>query len=108
VQHVTPEELRAMNAQTERATTELGNMRPSVVATACLVAIMAQGPNLIAVCQALELRGVQNASPGTQAARELVRARVPFLDGDRRMDADIAAIVGLIRSGELSRIVSGP
>jgi maleate isomerase len=41
---VTPEALRAMNAQTERATTELADMRPSVVATACLVAIMAQGP----------------------------------------------------------------
>jgi maleate isomerase len=41
---VTPEALRAMNAQTERATLELADMRPSVVATACLVAIMAQGP----------------------------------------------------------------
>ena len=51
---------------------------------------------------------MENASPGTRAAHELVRARVPFLDGDRRMDADIAEIVGLIRSGELSRIVSGP
>jgi histidine ammonia-lyase len=63
---------------------------------------------LIAVCQALKLRGVENASPGTRAAHELVRARVPFLDGDRGMDADIAAIVGLMRSGALSRIVSGP
>jgi histidine ammonia-lyase len=51
---------------------------------------------------------VENASAGTRAADELVRARVRFLDGDRRMDADIAEIVGLIRSGELSRIVSGP
>ena len=38
MQHVTPEQLRAMNAQTERAATELADMRPSVVATACLVA----------------------------------------------------------------------
>jgi maleate isomerase len=42
---VTPEALRAMNAQTERATTELADMRPNVVASACLVAVMAQGPN---------------------------------------------------------------
>jgi maleate isomerase len=42
--NVTPEELRVMNAQTERATTEIADMRPSIVATACLVAIMAQGP----------------------------------------------------------------
>src|SRR5215218_11098498 len=51
MQHVTPEELRAMNAQTERATTELADMRPSVVATACLVAIMAQGPKQHRVMQ---------------------------------------------------------
>jgi maleate isomerase len=52
MQHVTPEELRAMNAQTERAATELADMRPDVVATACLVAIMAQGPGYHRVMQA--------------------------------------------------------
>src|SRR5215218_11229577 len=49
---VTPEALRAMNAQTERATTELADMRPNVVATACLVAIMAQGPKHHCVVEA--------------------------------------------------------
>lgn len=44
MQQVTPEQLRAMNAQAERAATELADARPDVVATACLVAIMAQGP----------------------------------------------------------------
>jgi maleate isomerase len=44
MQHVTAEQLRAMNAQAERAATELADARPDVVATACLVAIMAQGP----------------------------------------------------------------
>ncbi|MGB8945963.1 MAG: Asp/Glu racemase [Streptomyces sp.] len=33
-----------MNAQTERAALELADARPDVVATTCLVAIMAQGP----------------------------------------------------------------
>ncbi len=33
-----------MNAQTERASAELADARPDVVASACLVAIMAQGP----------------------------------------------------------------
>lgn len=41
---VTPEELKAMNAQTSRATSELADANLDVVATACLVAIMAQGP----------------------------------------------------------------
>ncbi|MER6952031.1 aspartate/glutamate racemase family protein [Nonomuraea sp. NPDC000554] len=44
MQHVTPEQLRAMNAQAERAARELADARPDVVTTACLVAIMAQGP----------------------------------------------------------------
>jgi maleate isomerase len=44
MEDVTPEGLRAMNEETERATTELADLRPDVVATACLVAIMAQGP----------------------------------------------------------------
>lgn len=43
MKHVTPEELKAMNAQTERASLELADARPDVVASACLVAIMAQG-----------------------------------------------------------------
>jgi maleate isomerase len=43
MRHVTPDELRAMNAQTERAALEVADARPDVVATACLVAIMAQG-----------------------------------------------------------------
>jgi histidine ammonia-lyase/phenylalanine ammonia-lyase len=33
----------------------------------------------------------------------LVRTRVAFLDGDRRMDSDVAAVVELIRDGALSR-----
>lgn len=44
MRHVTPEELVRMNAQTERASLELADARPDVVASACLVAIMAQGP----------------------------------------------------------------
>ena len=45
MEDVTPEGLRGMNEQTDRATTELADLRPDVVATACLVAIMSQGPN---------------------------------------------------------------
>src|SRR3712207_8774141 len=41
--NVTPEELRAMNAQMDRCAAELADARCDVVTTACLVAIMAQG-----------------------------------------------------------------
>jgi phenylalanine ammonia-lyase len=61
--------------------------------------------HLLAVCQAIDLRGVQKASPKTRAAHDLVRGRVPFLEGDRRMDKDIEEVVELIRSGALSKTV---
>src|SRR5215212_2411022 len=61
--------------------------------------------HLLALCQALDLRGVEKASPKTRAIRDLVRSRVPFLDGDRRMDKDIKKVVDLIRSGELSKTI---
>jgi phenylalanine ammonia-lyase len=62
--------------------------------------------HVIALCQALDLRGVDKASPKTRAAHDLVRAHVSFLDGDRRMHADVRAVSELIRSGSLSRTVA--
>ncbi|MDS1269639.1 aspartate/glutamate racemase family protein [Lipingzhangella sp. LS1_29] len=44
MRQVTPEELREMNAQSDRAAAELADARPDIVTSACLVAIMAQGP----------------------------------------------------------------
>lgn len=41
---VTPEQLRAMNAQRERCVLEIGDAGTDVVLYACLVAIMAMGP----------------------------------------------------------------
>ena len=74
---VTPDALRAMNAQTDRATTELADMRPDVVATACLVAVMAQGPKHHEVVEA-EIESVlerEDASaPAVSSAGALVEA----------------------------------
>ncbi|MBV9166649.1 MAG: aromatic amino acid lyase [Solirubrobacterales bacterium] len=61
--------------------------------------------HLIACCQALDLRGVDRRSPRTQEAVALVRERVPFLDGDRYMDEDIATVVEMIRAGVFSELV---
>jgi maleate isomerase len=77
MQRVTPEQLRAMNAQTERATRELADMRPGVVATACLVAIMAQGPKYHRVMEAeIEtiLEREQASAPVVSSAGALVDA----------------------------------
>src|SRR3954464_13166766 len=61
--------------------------------------------HLIALAQALDLRGIEQASPKAREAHAMIRARVAFLDRDRRMDRDIAAVVELIRSGELSHVL---
>jgi phenylalanine ammonia-lyase len=63
--------------------------------------------HLIAICQALDLRGIEKASPAARAIHSLIRTHVPFLSGDRRMDADVATVVELIRDGALSRAVLG-
>jgi histidine ammonia-lyase/phenylalanine ammonia-lyase len=60
--------------------------------------------HLLAATQALDLRGPEKASPVTRAAHDIVRSRVPFMGGDRRMDEDIREVLELIRSGELSRL----
>jgi maleate isomerase len=74
---VTPDALRAMNAQTDRATTELADMRPDVVATACLVAVMAQGPKHHEVVEAeieLVLERENASAPAVSSAGALVEA----------------------------------
>jgi histidine ammonia-lyase/phenylalanine ammonia-lyase len=58
--------------------------------------------HLLAACQALDLRGTDEMSPRTRAVHELVRSTVPFVDSDRRMDQDIAAVVELIRTGAVA------
>jgi histidine ammonia-lyase len=62
---------------------------------------------LVAACQAIDLRGAQGLGTGTRAAYDLVRERVAFLDGDRRLDHDLAAVVDLIQSGAFRAVVEG-
>ena len=77
MQQVTPEELRAMNAQTDRAAAELADLRPHVAATACLVAIMAQGPghHVTAEAQIADvLRDHDASAPVLSSAGALIAA----------------------------------
>ncbi len=61
--------------------------------------------HLLALCQAMDLRGPENMSPKTQAAYRLIRAVVPFVDRDRRMDTDIKHVVHLIRTSAFQRAI---
>lgn len=63
--------------------------------------------HLLTACQALDLRGADLMSPRTKAIYSLIRKAVPFADRDRRMDDDIAAVIGLIRSHEICRLAVG-
>jgi histidine ammonia-lyase len=57
--------------------------------------------HLLTVCQAVDLRGVQNCHPRSVAMRDAVRAVVPVNDADRRMDVDIQAVLQMYRKGDL-------
>jgi phenylalanine ammonia-lyase len=61
--------------------------------------------HLMACCQALELRGIEKASPRSQEAFRRVREHIPFLDRDRYLDVDIATTVALIQSGAMSEFL---
>ncbi|HEX3781478.1 MAG TPA: aromatic amino acid ammonia-lyase [Pseudonocardiaceae bacterium] len=56
---------------------------------------------LLALCQALDLRGIGRSASRLRSVHALVRNHVPTGTSGRAMDADIAAVLGLIRSGEL-------
>ncbi|MFE3505519.1 histidine ammonia-lyase [Kitasatospora sp. NPDC059160] len=61
--------------------------------------------HLLALCQAADLRGADRLSPATRAAFDRIRTVSPYVDGDRPLDGDIAAVARLIGSGELRRAV---
>jgi histidine ammonia-lyase len=55
----------------------------------------------LGAAQALDLRAPLEPAPGTRAARDAIRARVRFLDADRELGQDIAAVTDLVRTGAL-------
>lgn len=59
--------------------------------------------HLIALTQAIELRGVEQASPAIRAVHALIRESSGFVSRDRRLDQDIQAVIALIECGALRR-----
>jgi maleate isomerase len=89
MQRVTPDELRAMNEQTPRAAAELADARCDVVATACLVALMAQGPGFHRTAEA-QIREVLRDEG---APDRVVSSAGALLDGLRALGARRVALV---------------
>ena len=61
--------------------------------------------HLLALCQAIDLRGAELASPAIRRVHAAIREVSPFVDRDRRLDRDVRAVVELIESGALRRAV---
>lgn len=57
--------------------------------------------HLLALCQAVDLRGAERCHPNSRAIRDAVREDVPINDADRRMDLDIERTLARYRAGEL-------
>jgi histidine ammonia-lyase len=57
--------------------------------------------HLLALCQAVDLRGPERCHPASRALRDAVREAVPINDADRRMDQDIERTLARYRAGEL-------
>jgi histidine ammonia-lyase/phenylalanine ammonia-lyase len=58
--------------------------------------------HLLGACQAADLRGADRLGRGTREAYEKIRAVSAFVEYDRPLQADILAVAGLIRAGELA------
>jgi phenylalanine ammonia-lyase len=57
--------------------------------------------HLLALCQALDLRGVDRSASRLRSVHTLIRKHLPPMTDDRAMEADIAAVLDLVRSGDL-------
>ena len=79
-------------ARTARTITQL---------TARVVAI-----HLLALAQALDLRGIEHCGPGTAAVHARVRERAAFVDRDRSLEPDIEAVADLVLSGGLDSLAA--
>ena len=60
--------------------------------------------HLIGLCQAADLRGADGLGR-TRAVYDLVRSVSRFVDTDRELEEDIDAVLGLIRSGQITGAV---
>ena len=89
MRQVTPEELQSMNAQTSRAAAELADARCDVIATACLVALMAQGPGYHCTAED-QIREVLREE---DALVPVVSSAGALLDGLRSLGATRIAMV---------------
>ncbi len=60
---------------------------------------------MLAAAQAIDLRDGE-PSPPHRKLQELIREETPFLDGDRELRLDVSRMNDLIRSGDITKLIS--
>jgi histidine ammonia-lyase len=65
------------------------------------------GIELLAAAQGCDFHAPLTSSPPLEAVRALVRGKIAHLDDDRHFHPDIAAAIGLVRSGAIIAAAGG-
>jgi maleate isomerase len=87
--HVTPEELKKMDVESDRCAVELSDARCDVLAYACLVAIMCQGPGYHMESE----QRLFNATKENGAATPTISSAGALVDGIKTLGAKKVAII---------------
>jgi maleate isomerase len=87
--HVTPEELKKMDVDSDRCALELSDARCDVLAYACLVAIMCQGPGYHRVSESRLTRTVE----GNGVPTPIISSAGALVDGVKTMGFKRVAII---------------
>ncbi|QRX84754.1 Asp/Glu racemase [Glaciimonas sp. PAMC28666] len=87
--HVTPEELKKMDIDSDRCALELSDARCDVMAYACLVAIMCQGPGYHLVSE----KRLADTVAGNNAPTPLVSSAGALVDGIKELGFKKVAII---------------
>jgi histidine ammonia-lyase len=82
------------------ATFAARRLQPMVANTACILAI-----EWLAAAQAIDFLRPLRSSPVLEQAHALIRGRSSAMMEDRSLATDIEAVTGLVRSGELARLL---
>ncbi|RFU71465.1 Asp/Glu racemase [Peribacillus saganii] len=89
MKHVTQEELKKMDSDSDRCAAELTDARCDVLAYACLIAIMCQGPGYHAVSQ----ERLENVTAETAGRVPVVSSAGALIDGIKLLGAKKVAII---------------
>ncbi|EPZ44103.1 aspartate/glutamate racemase family protein [Alicyclobacillus acidoterrestris] len=87
--HVTPEQLKAMDTESDRCAVELSDARCDVLAYACLVAIMCQGPGYHQSSER-RLSHIADENGGT---KNVISSAGALIDGIRTLGAKRIALI---------------